>query len=158
MKLTIFLDIDGVLNHEHDAKDCKVGPKVMGERGWVILCKECIDRLNQLIACAITEAHYDEVDVVVSSTWRKYLDSRALGIVLSSYGYNFTIDGATAVNDSKRGQQIVDYMKKHSTDAYVVLDDYTHDMALVTSRQTVTSYKSGFDENCLNQAISLILE
>ena len=158
MKLTIFLDIDGVLNHEPKTEDCGDRQRMVGDRGWVILCSACIERLNKLIGCAMTEADYSDVAIILSSTWRHYFGCKELGIVMGAFGYNFRIDGKTARNELSRGQQILDYTKAKPTDAFIVLDDDTFDMDLVKDNQVVTDYRTGFDEQSLTEAIRLILE
>jgi hypothetical protein len=78
--------------------------------------------------------------------------------VLSVKGFEFEIAGRTPINADQRGQQILDYIKQNPTDAFIVLDDDTHDMDLVKDNQVVTNYRTGFDGKALTEAINLILE
>ena len=158
MKLTIFLDIGGVLNHEPATKDCGDAQKMVGDKGWVILCPKCIERLNQLIVCAYTEARYESVKLVCSSTWRRYFDPKALTVILGAFGLNYQIDDRTVISAGRRGDQILDYIAAFPTDAYIVLDDDTYDMYMVRKRHVITKYRTGFDGQAQSEAIKLLLE
>ena len=162
MKLTIFLDIDGVLNHEPETRDCGSAlSKYAGDLpagGFSLLCPSCIERLNELIICVYTEAKYTEVVIICSSTWRLYWNAIELGRMLGLAGFDYEIGGRTTRKNGQRGQQILDYIKENPTDKYIALDDDTFDMDLVKDNQVVTNYQTGFDNKALDRAINLILE
>jgi len=123
----IFLDIDGVLNHNR-TRD-RVG-------GFLGLNPELIRRFNRIIdACP-------DVKVVVSSTWRYcyaagvYRDFAGLVGLLKSRGLQGDIIGHTPFPVSagggwslgssyrSRGNEIRDYLSSHpEVERFVVLDD-----------------------------------
>ena len=161
MKLTLFLDIDGVLNHNPQTPDCgNALRKFAGDNpnGFDLICPKCVERVNKLIGAAVAYAHYDEVEIVLSSTWRRYFDSIKVDDKLGRAGFDYHIDALTPINEKHRGQQIHDYMEDNPTDAFIVLDDDTYDMDLVKDNQIATDFKLGFDDTSLEKALKLIME
>lgn len=163
MKLTIFLDIDGVLNHEPRTEECGdalmkyAGDLPLG--GFSLLCPRCIQRLDQLIKDCYSELYYDEVDIVCSSTWRNTFTPAELTAMLTQAGdFSFELVGKTETNSLTRGQQILNYLEKRPSDAYLVLDDDIFDMQLVAHRQVVTATRTGFTAEKQREAFNLILE
>ncbi len=163
MKLFIFLDVDGVLNHEPETEDCGdalrkfAGDMPLG--GFSLLCPRCVDRLNQLVHFAYSERVYEDVKIVLSSTWRRYFDPKRFTELIGVAGFDFVVEDRTEISTHPRGRQIKSYLygvdEEHR---FIVLDDDVHDMGLVRSNQIVTSYKRGFDNEALDKAINLILE
>lgn len=163
MKLYLFLDIDGVLNHEPETKDCGdslrrfAGPE---PNGFQLLCPACVKRLNELISFAYAQRLYSDVVVVCSSTWRRYFEPHELDFKLAQAGFDFTLSHRTRIDDKKRGDQIQDWLQLHAHEdyRYLVLDDDTHDMDLVKDNQVVTDFKTGFDNDAWYRASRLILD
>lgn len=119
----LFLDIDGVLNHEDWFKH-KVGTRRYKE--WWENCfdPDCVGRLNHILD--VTGAR-----LVVSSSWRidkelpRYFES--LGIttdfdVITSI-YRETEPGSDDWEWGTRGEEINLFLKTHPCDGYVIIDD-----------------------------------
>jgi len=119
----LFLDIDGVLNHEDWYKN-KVQKNQNNFKYWWESCfdPDCVKRLNKIL---------DETGVrlVISSSWRidrelkKYF--KTIGIPT-----DFDITPSLAREDENgmyiwpsRGEEIEVFLKTHSCDQYVILDD-----------------------------------
>lgn len=118
----LFLDIDGVLNHEdwytsqHNNPDAKPFP-------YSCFDPACIDRVNEIIE--VTGAH-----LVISSSWRL---SAELWHTLSSVGFKHKFDCTPSwkdmgqVNFDCRGQEIQAYLESRNynpgTDRFAILDD-----------------------------------
>lgn len=156
MKLSIFLDIDGVLNHEPETKDCGKVQTRVGHLGWVILCKKCISRLNDLVDYLHINKKYEDIDIILSSTWRRYFEPRELSIILACFGFKYRLAGRTAIDSLNRGQQILDYIRDNPSEHYIAIDDDVYDMDLVSHRQVVTNHRTGFNNTAYEAAIKLI--
>ena len=158
MNITIFLDVDGVLNHTKDTKEC---PKLPWPN-WKTVCQSCINRLNAL--CGFIHKHtQQEPTVILSSSWRRLFPTvYDFQCFLAEHGYKYAIAGRTVIHGEDdyadtRGQQILNHIKNHPCDRYIVLDDDTFDMQKIAHRQIVTDFKSGFTTSKLKEAINLIL-
>lgn len=154
MKLFIFLDVDGTLNHEPKTKDCGKAQHNYGT--FKILCSRCVGRLNSLVRELHT--HYDDFEFILSSTWRRIVSLKEMNALLGMAGFQFEVTAVTSIQWKPRGEQIQDYLVGEEYYRYIVLDDDTLDMNLVKDNQVVTNYKSGFDNAALDRAIHLMLE
>ena len=119
----LFLDIDGVLNHE-DWYVNKVKAYKKGHVHWWEDCfdPECVKRLNQIL---------DETGarLVVSSSWRLDMD---LPMYFEHFGItkDFDITPSLTHEDENgnitwpdRGEEVELFLKVHPCDNYVILDD-----------------------------------
>ena len=120
----LFLDIDGVLNHEdwynsqHNNPDAKPFP-------YSCFDPACVERVNEILE--VTGAQ-----LVISSSWR--LD-KELWLTLNSIGLKYKFDCTPSWKDKEwsnfdcRGQEIQAYLKSHNynpdTDRFAILDDDT---------------------------------
>jgi hypothetical protein len=161
----IFLDMDGVLNsHEHFMRE----GSTMSEwpKGHVDV--NAVKRLNQIIART-------EAKVVISSTWRKFLDFEQMQAVLNEHGFEGEVVGETPdfnrpeyqqelanlehpprfPHRFERGHEISYWLKKCPIDvySYVVLDDSV-DMATVRHRHVHTNFNVGLSEHDVEAAVS----
>lgn len=108
----IFLDVDGVLNKQSDWKK----PFSLND--------ECCYWFNTLIKAL------PNVKIVLSSTWRNGITrdgSKAAQIEdlmakLKEAGIN-TIDKTATSLDGFRNREIDYYLRRHSADSYIILDD-----------------------------------
>jgi hypothetical protein len=117
----IFLDIDGVLNHELFYEK-----RQEDNANFIKLPKELRDidfdkiiLLNNL--CKTTNSK-----VVISSTWRKGNSLEKLQQMFKNVGATFEIiDKTPTSNHGVRGVEILEWTKSHSADFnnYVILDD-----------------------------------
>lgn len=117
MNPIIFLDIDGVLNSRHyfiekdgnDPSFVQIDPKKVG---WL---NNLCDEMN--------------IDIVVSSTWRKGRTLEELVTLLRYLGCTFNVVGVTRNLNKMRGIEIDTYLEENfGSDAglhpkYVILDD-----------------------------------
>ena len=115
----LFLDIDGVLNHEKWYRD-----KVQAYKGtyqyWWESCfdPECVQRLNQIL-------DQTGARLVVSSSWRS---DPQLKTYFDWFGITTDFDVTPRVitkdNDwVDRGVEIEEFLKEHLCEQYVILDD-----------------------------------
>lgn len=109
----IFLDIDGVLCtfRSHIAQGSP-GP------GMCALDREGVGLLNML---------YDEdTFYVLSSSWRHFHDKSYMTNHLKKFGWSgqFHMDWCTQDFDGSRGEQIQEWLNRHSeVEKYVIIDD-----------------------------------
>lgn len=136
--LGIFLDVDGVLNCEED---------------WhqpLTLNRSCVRAFQS--ALELVSTHFDEVSVILSSSWRlgwnptmqpRHLRELCRAIPIA----DITPQTQSALPKGQRGREIRYYLKRHTLDAYVVVDD---DMGLFSleDRKEMpilqTDYRTGF--------------
>lgn len=133
MKPVVFLDIDGVLNHErlyraqHDGKVPWPNPAQ-----WID--RECVARVNDL--CERTDAR-----IVISSSWRSIpipgqptIGWEGATAVLRECGLTADVIGGTPVLDEMpagsplyvakgRWPEIAAWLREHPTERWVVIDD-----------------------------------
>lgn len=162
----IFLDMDGVLNSndwwerrtqhgdERDLFENNIDP-------------QAVARLNCIIAATGAK-------VVISSTWRKYHDERAMQRMLNDCGFiGEVIDRTVDLwanpelwpdprrfgREFERGHEIrhwlVENTMKLGVKSYVVLDD-SSDMATVEHRFVQTDHAIGLSQENVAEAIDLL--
>lgn len=112
----IFLDIDGVLNHEKWYHETIGNPEV-GNRGDID--PKCMEILNTIIKRTGAK-------IVISSTWR--FDNNCnkklyyAGLIPQSI-IDVTINLCHFYDYCVRGNEIFEYTKKHNITNYIILDD-----------------------------------
>ncbi len=134
----VFLDVDGVLNTEADW-----GRKVYS------LNSACVAAFCRLLKCL------HEPKLVLSSTWRNGIardGTTAVHIdellkVLEPAGIN-TLDKTGVAPDGSRTKEINHYLRRHSEDQYIILDDDPNlfDQKERTPHLYLTSSKTGLTE------------
>ena len=125
--VVLFLDIDGVLNHQgiYDRMEGLVGKNQ--PRDW--LDPDCITRVNRV-------CHQTGARVVVSSSWKKYLSGGVEGVtsVLRSQGFHATVIGGTpsfetpgvihTLEEGTRWKEILHWLGEHKEfETWAILDD-----------------------------------
>ena len=135
-KYTLFLDIDGVLNHVDTFT--KVSDK---SRGTVMedIAPECIDRLAEFLKSR------DDVDVVLSSSWRVLPKLKEqVDKLFLEYGIGGTRLPCTEDMGESRGIEIQDYIDRNGLDVsrIAILDDDS-DMLHLSSRLVKTDFWKG---------------
>ena len=123
MNKLIFLDIDGVLNHQSMTRDQW---RVDNGDGYLTdgLCPRSVSNLNEL-------TDNTNADIVISSTWRVGRTVDELRDVLGFAGVTGNIIDKTPEFNQRsvfRGNEIYDWMKEnieesHNFQEYVILDD-----------------------------------
>jgi len=117
----LFLDIDGVLNHEEWYKE---RVHTFKRKEWWEGCfdPECVKRLNQIL-------NKTGARLVVSSCWRN--DSE-LKRYFETVGITTDFDTTPNIRHKlpdgtiswpSRGEEIDEFLKTHPCDTYVILDD-----------------------------------
>lgn len=147
----IFLDVDGVLNSHYFAtkvfKDC--GARVFREG---LLDKRAIACLKQIV---------DQTGaiIVLSSTWRKIPEARAL-LVEQLLERNLIIHSDTPDAGKRRGDDISAWFEQHKdidVESYVILDD-DNDMNEHVSHLVQTSYYFlGLEAKHVQQAVNILM-
>lgn len=151
----LFLDIDGVLNHEHHYE--KIFEK--SKSGNIIdypyrdFDSIAIKRLNNIILKT-------NCKIVVSSSWK--LDSN-LQEIFDQVGINSKIYGITPnlrwkSNDWRiRGKEIAQYLNEHpEIDNYAIVDDQDDMEKDQLDHFVQTSELDGLNDKCMNLLISIL--
>ena len=178
MSKYIFLDIDGVLNSE-EMLNHKPFPKCRGMMG---IEKSKVKRLKQIVEATGAE-------IVLTSSWKKSFDAfKRNGYRVDKYdlndlwveeleelGYfgkylsNKLYDQKLRVSDTTsryernpnyRGNGILAYLKDHSAEAYVILDDenfrdYQNRQA-IQDHLVLTDYMTGLSDDDVEKAIKIL--
>lgn len=151
----LFLDIDGVLNHDkwYDSKRMKeLSPTFIR---WEQECfdPECVQRVNRILKETGAE-------LVVSSSWR---GDPELSEIFESVGlptdYSVTpiVDIANWVYYEHRGEEIKAFIQVFPCENYVILDDDTDFTEEQLKNHFVhCSNKDGLTEEKTNQAIKIL--
>jgi HAD domain in Swiss Army Knife RNA repair proteins len=151
----VFLDFDGVLNHEafYRAK----GPGVLG------LDPTRVALVNEIVAR--TGAH-----VVVSSTWRMGTTLSSLRDTLGSVGFTGRVigktpdlsaqwkEGSLVMAAKERGDEIqawIDGFRRHPVASFVILDD-DGDMAHLKHRLVRTTFAEGLTREHVERAVEML--
>lgn len=147
----LFLDIDGVLNHEKFYKNISKLELVHNNYPYTEFDPTSVSYLNKIL---------DETDakLVVSSSWR--LDSN-LKKIFKEVGIKHKIYDVTPWlirYDVHRGDEINEYLKKHSNiKRYCILDDiddfYDYQKPFFVK---CDAHKDGLNENKANKAIEIL--
>ena len=135
--LTIFLDIDGVLNT----------PSEYGKR----INKSNVGIFNRLLN--ILEEDHD-IQIVVSSSWRL---SRGVNKTIRDAGITVRLKGVTE-NLGDRSKEINSYISKNSLEPKncLVLDDEKDIVKNVICKYYITNYKTGVVEDDIKKILKLI--
>jgi len=155
----VFLDFDGVLNsHAH------LRTLPAEERAGVMgLDPTAVARLNRFV-----EADQD-IDFVVSSTWRYDHDVPALQTMLSEKGLRGCVRGRTPrmltqhgvlVSAPCRGQEILAWLELapdygYAIESFVILDDDA-DMAPISDRLVQTTFAEGLLDSHVEKALEVL--
>ena len=115
-RLTVFLDIDGVLNTDKTVKRTPDGYKGI-EDSRVELLANVIDK-------------YGGADIILSSDWKdmRENDDDYCYLISKLHKYGLTLLGHTKDKLYERGAGIISYLNEHpEVEEYVILDDNTFD-------------------------------
>lgn len=146
----LFLDIDGVLNHNkwYESERLKeLSPTFIR---WEQECfdPECVQRVNRILK--ETDAR-----LVVSSSWRLDLE---LPHIFAAVGLPIDFD-TTHTGDcyDTRGEEIEGFLEENPCENYVILDDDTDFTEKQLKNHFVhCSNKEGLTEEKTNQAIKIL--
>lgn len=152
MSAVLFLDIDGVLNCEDFYRATR--ERTGRPARHLALCKDRMALLNGVIAAS-------GCTVVVSSTWRR--DTRCRDL-LRRRGFKgrFHRDWRTdwlrcfEKPDLIRGDEIADWLERHPTERWAIVDDDSDMRPEQKSRFVQTSYKSGLMLGHVERLVELL--
>ena len=121
----IFLDIDGVL-YDWDYIINEMDSGRMKKGSFIDKFKpESIEALNFLIR---EQSKNYNVQLVISSTWRFFMEKTILILKRNGLQYNGPIHSTPISNDqSKRGEEILSYLKGKTNYDIVIIDDEKFD-------------------------------
>ena len=157
----VFLDIDGVLNHDAFYERTRPSFLTWPEKH---IDPDAVLRLNQLAA--------PDTKFVISSSWRTVIPFRELAAVLHEKGFRGDVIGATPdfsklslaarkVKSYKRGHEIqrwlVENRRRMAIDAFVILDDCA-DMAHLRQYLVQTDVARGLTEADVDHALDILWE
>lgn len=128
-KKVLFLDIDGVLNSELFFEARSFGGRQM--KFFTGKNKKRVDNLNfwsrqiseRSISCINRIVEDTGCEVVLSSTWRKYVSIPDMNTILKKRGATFSILNKTEVLFRERGLEIQKYIQENCVTTYCILDD-----------------------------------
>lgn len=129
MKKIIFLDIDGVLNTASSSIFWK--RKLAGPHKAEMEQDEVFGYTHYfcLAACSNLQFILDEcpeAEIVISSTWRKYMPLERIRSILERNGVTSSdrVIGKTPVSfGGDRGHEIGLWLRENPTETYVIIDD-----------------------------------
>lgn len=124
-KFFVFLDFDGVLNDiENIPYLWKIGGFFVDEKDKETFNPESIEALNYLISTLKTE--YD-VNLVLSTTWRRWFEKAKAVLKNNGLEYSGEIDKTPKMILKKRAFEIMAYLQgKNESQNFVVIDDKSH--------------------------------
>jgi hypothetical protein len=138
----LFLDFDGVLNH-----DRLFNAKLVDE--VTFFDRAAVARVNTILA-------QSGAKVVVSSSWRHAYDVDALRAILESHGFSGEIVGVTPELHRPRGLEICAWLEEHEhVETFVIVDD-EDDMFPVADRLVQTSFEEGLLDEHVEAALRLL--
>ena len=154
----LFLDFDGVLNHEAYLDDLL---RRLGEhhgQDALMLDTAAIERLNRIVELSGCE-------VVISSSWRHAHRRVALLRLLRSRGFEGEIAGVTPTTarkeggrflGSSRGAEIQVWLDEHpAIESFAILDD-NDDMEHLSPRLIQTTFTHGLREEHVELVVAML--
>lgn len=147
MTRLLFLDVDGVLNHETYYMERPVGddrPYPLSE-----FDPACVDRVNRILgetgAC-----------LVVSSSWR--LDGcERLSAIFGAVGLPTEFGVTPLLPGRPRGEEIAAYMEDNPCDSYAILDDDTDMLDCQMDNFVWCHYYTGLTDARADKAVRILL-
>ena len=148
--MTIFLDIDGVLNTQSDwRKPFTINPNCL--KAFIQLVKEI-------------EKKHGKVEIILTSTWRNSLAknnnnelvSGKTNILEETFKKNgLKIHGTTPVSNKTRQEEIEYYIRRNNITHFITIDD---DLSLFTNPITVNLYLTDYTTGLTSKDIKKILK
>lgn len=150
-KMTIFLDIDGVLRtHKSDLEwSLRLGvpiPVSVYERRFD---QKAISRINEVVG-------YTRAKIVITSSWRVKHSLEELKQILRDNGISNEIVGKTEIG-LNRGEEIEQYISDNEIENYVVIDDQVNDILKHIPKERIIKVDPliGFED--VDKAIDILL-
>ncbi|MGL5713584.1 MAG: HAD domain-containing protein [Paraclostridium sp.] len=166
-KLTIFLDIDGVLNAYPRKSNADILKEYIGmteyfehKYGTDWMRPDCLISFRKALDILV-DKHGLQIDLVLSSAWRTIYTIDQLNKIFEHFLGNHRLTDTTGQGPSGRtpylrGLQIRRYIKYKRIPRYVILDDeISHIFQL--DRTYLTDMETGFEEKDINTFVDLCL-
>lgn len=134
MRPVLFLDFDGVLNHDAAFVRHKAG--LIIARSLEVIDPECVVHLNRVVAST-------KCEVVVSSTWRLGHTLLHMEQLLAGAGYAHHLLSATPSTQRHRGADIAAWLARHPGWGPIAIVDDDADMGALGHRLVQTSFAGG---------------
>lgn len=147
----LFLDFDGVLNHEGTYQPAQPG-------GLIVLVTSETERLDSACVARVNRIVRETgARVVVSSTWRHEYDRAQLQGHLTRHGFEGDVFDVTPILSGRpRGLEICAWLEEHPyVEAFAILDD-NGDMGPVVDRLVQTSFAHGLQDEHVDRVIALL--
>lgn len=151
----IFLDIEGTLKSINDYAESHLSGSlfypVEFSREKFNLNEECINLIKQLID--------DNTKIVISSSERIGSCLKHFHKMFQLYGWNtenIIIDFTPICKNSSRGYEIKEWLKTHSIENYIILDDCLDDELCNDSHFIHVDNSSGIDVTNCNKAKDIL--
>lgn len=130
----IFLDIDGVLyDWDYIINEVNSGRMKRGSC-FKKFKPESIKALNYLIK--MLGLQYD-VKLVISSTWRSDLSGTIQTLKKNGLEYNNLIERTPFIEPSKRGEEILWFLKDKENYKFVIIDDEQFDFSIYFKKSSI---------------------
>jgi hypothetical protein len=156
MKLTLFLDFDGVLHPENCVRG-KDGITIKGYPGRALF-----DRLPMLVEAL---APYPDIQIVLSTTWvrmlgfnkaKQRLGELAERVIGATYHSGMRDDGFDGWPTLDRGEQVKTYIIRNKVKHWVALDDDPHGWSDEMEKRLVWCPREGLNPEKIAELIEKI--
>ena len=146
----IFLDIDGVLNCTNTTERCC---------GFLGIDKSLLSNLKNIVAQTCAQ-------IILTSTWKYYISSLNTEIgkmgtyLIQTFKHaGLQISGYTEDIGRNRGQGIIDFLKQHPAESYVIIDDQLfkdYEKLNLLSHVVLTNTKDGLTQELAAKAVHIL--
>ena len=151
MMKVLFLDIDGVLNHDYFYSHLSEIKLAHNNYPYTEFDPKCVEELNRILDST-------NAKLVVSSSWR--VESN-LQDIFTQVGIKHKIYGITPIywddKERTRGEEIEEYLNNNNVDTYCILDDvkdFTDEQ--MNNFVLCKSYDMGLTKKLADKAIEIL--
>lgn len=144
----IFLDVDGVLNSESNARQVYKQTHKKASGYSYPFDKKCLENLYNLVLKTNSE-------LIITSTWRKNITGlEILYSELRKYNLDKYVTGYTPILNKTRGIEIKQFLSKLKYEPnFIILDDESSDMEDLLSHLIKTNREFGLTIQDVEKAI-----
>ena len=146
----IFLDVDGVLNSRNKLIEIYNKTQKPHSGNNFPFDEKCLENLKKLV-------EETNAKIVITSTWRKYESNMNILITkFKTYDLDKHVIGYTPILDTKREEEIIEYLNNLDNNINFVIIDDIRDMGKLNDKLVVTSPQTGFTEENMKIAIKIL--